>query len=226
MTPRFLFILLGLFFFASVAVAKDSHTHSFLIDESQIVDPHTTQRVSKILSESARLRNVHVMVFVLNEKSQEPLEVLAKIKIQQWLMKHPMLRSKGKVAYLVMNAANKESWMALGDGVVRTTSLREGLLAIQKTIILPALATHDIQKAVLEGALALSVALDDWPVQQGRSGYQNALTWLASMHLLTLLKWLLVGLSFFGIWKGIERWSGRSYRDEKSLPTSPDAMLL
>ena len=158
-----------------------------VIDNHRILAHSTSERINKLYAESAKHNDIHVHVFVLYEDYKTPIETLATARVSEWIMKNQESRSHTKVAFLVIDAYHGKSWLALGHENLRTPALLETLNTINKQIIQPSLAHHDINKATLEGALALNVALEDWVAPHKPS-------WLM-MQFLHPLKWI-VGCIF------------------------------
>lgn len=153
--------LVWLFCIAQSLQAARIENSDWVIDKHALLSESIADRVTFSLENIAQNRNIHIRVFVINTKLDEPIHVTAQNLVQEWEKAH-FLEEKQPTqkAYLVINAAIGESEIVLGNDVIRTEYFWEGLDNIRQKILLPRLAQNDLDRAVQEAAIGLRVVLE------------------------------------------------------------------
>lgn len=185
-----------------------------VIDEQNVLDHAVRKRIMQTLEESALKRNIHVKVFILNQPSQEPIAKTAYEAVVQWEKNHFEMQKKKFRAYLVVNTVTNQSEIILGTQVPNDFGLTQGIRHIKEDILMPSLEVNDINKAVWESAVALSMILEDWP--RTFTLAQKVKIWLANHHLTFLpdcLKWSFYLAIFIGLGLAL-KWYFRSPYDQ------------
>lgn len=192
----------------SVLYANELTKTPWVIDEHQILSQESIIGLTQILSESAKNRNVHVRMIVLVEEPNESTQAAAKRHVVEWENRDPSL-ALNKTVYFVIHALSGQSDILLGKNLSRNDFFQENISRIKEGIILPILATGNIEKAAIEGVIGLTTVLEELPYQSQISIFETMSAWLQSYHLLVPLK-ILFGFSLvLAIVLGLRRYLRR-----------------
>lgn len=164
------------------AVMPISSPEIFVIDDSHVLSEKVSNGLNQLLRGSAKKRNIHVKVILLNDENADDIALLAKQKVSEWeaLTKS----SKRKSAYLFVNLALREGIIVLGDNFHKKPALNQSIERIQSKIVINALEKGYVENAVLEAAVAITTVLDDWPRTKPRQTFwQSSSKWLSQHHL-------------------------------------------
>lgn len=184
----------------------------WVVDEHQMLSPAVSAGITNVLAESARKRNVHVRVLVLQNASQELADMEVKRKVMEWENKDRSLELN-KTVYFIIHVIKGESEIILGNSLQKNASFHENVQRIQNGIIQPILATGNIEKAVTEGVVALVTVLEELPVRKP-SMVALSVERLQHYHLLTPLKFLSIFFLLALIWSALKWYLRRPDWDE------------
>jgi len=199
-------LLLLIFFSSSSSLfANESTSTPFIIDSDNVLAQNLYNHTIKILQQAAKTNNIHVHLFILNKPLGEPLVEVSSQLIRTFESSHPEESTEKKMAYLFINLFTRESTIFLGSHVQKTAALVAGLTNIQEEIVSPALSKGYHDKAIVEGVIALTTVLEDWPsVNQGS-------VWLQEYPILIIIKWLFVLSVIAGILWQLKRYFHRPH---------------
>ncbi len=153
----------------SVANEMIANSQAWVMGTEGVLEQTLTQKIAKILAQTAKNENIDVRVFLVNDAQAPAIETIARNLVDEWQLRHPGVakeRAEKVTAYLVINVLTDESRIVLGENITQTPAMIETLRTIQERIILPALAIDNVSKATLEGVTALVSSLEKWPGPQ------------------------------------------------------------
>lgn len=163
-----------------------------VIDTSYVLEEKNKEQLNTLLTEVAAQGRADIVVFLLNQYTQNPTELAQKL-IREWEVTTPITnKSLHKRAYIIINVSSHQGMVVLGQQVQPNGSLNYALQEIQMKILASHLIERDVKQVVFLASQGMIGALEDWPTNTTTSSvfpgtFMTVLKWLAQISLISAL---------------------------------------